>query len=108
MRFEFFAQFGGSFFTSQSGLWVIPQVDPNTGEVTFSPTLLTTSLTKSGRLFAGFRYYFHANQALEAGYSYSPNDLLEHRSLTGSVFRNEIQASTLAFNYVRYMRRGSR
>ena len=106
-RFELFGQFGGSFFTEKSargGAFVLDPVFVFVG----IPTRKTTSLTKTGRLFVGVRYYFTAQDAVEVSYSYSPSDLRERQDLINQTFGSNIRASFVSLNYVRYLMRHDR
>ena len=67
--FEVFAEGGGSFLnngTGQPPIYCIPEIE--------CPTTATSSFSKTGRLFTGARLRFTRHGALEASYSFSPNN----------------------------------
>ena len=113
-RFELFGQFGGAFFTEKSAPGEVFVLDPVFVVVTI-PTRKTTSLTKTGRLFVGVRYYFTAQDAVEVSYSYSPNDIRQEEVSVSPLqtfppFVDELDGYVhlVSFNYVRYLvRNGS-
>lgn len=103
-RFELFAQVGVSTFSSasKSGVLTLP---PIPGFPPSLPFTRETSFSTTGRLFTGFRYYLNRRNAVEASYSYSPNDFRGRvRFPTSIVFTVvNIRVHNVAFNYVRYL-----
>ncbi len=96
-RLEFFAESGGSFLTSgtgQASLLCIPEIE--------CPATPTSSFSKTGRLFTGARLRFTRHDAVEASYSFSPNQFsLQYRGeFLGSAYN---RVSLISFNYVRYL-----
>jgi opacity protein-like surface antigen len=64
---------------------------------------VTSSFSKTARLFAGARLRFTRHDALEASYSYSPNHfLLQPAGLPAVSAYNRVDF--ISFNYVRYLR----
>jgi len=94
---ELFAQGGGSFHSSAS-------------RITSGSFRATSSFSKTGRFFTGFRYHLAPRNALEASYSYSPSDLRFTISDPSSsiTFDNQRWVHDVAFNYVRYFSLGQR
>ncbi len=96
-RLEVFAEGGGSFLNSGTGLapiYCITEIE--------CPTYPTGSFSKTGRLFSGARLRFTRHDALEASYSFSPNhfSLQEGTQSLGSAYN---RVSLISFNYVRYL-----
>ena len=108
-RFEVFAEFAGSFFSEKRGTGVGFVQDPSTSVISPVPTLEKSSLRRTGRLFAGFRFYPTDRDGIEISYSYSPSDIFQRRLTTGpsfitpAVVIQEVRASFVSFNYVRYL-----
>jgi hypothetical protein len=111
-RLEVFAEGGGSFLKNGSGQ-IFVACPVCTGPVCPLVVCLqqsvpvTSSFSKTGRLFAGARLRFTRHDALEASYSFSPS----HFSLTclscqegtqslGSAYN---RLDLISFNYVRYL-----
>ena len=67
-----------------------------------SPAAVSSSLSKTARLFTGARFRFTRHDALEASYSYSPNhySLQEAGQPTLSGYN---RVDLISFNYVRYL-----
>jgi opacity protein-like surface antigen len=63
---------------------------------------VTSSFSKTGRLFGGGRFHFTHHDALEASYSYSPNhfSLQQGTQSLGSAYN---RVDLISFNYVRYL-----
>lgn len=108
-RWELFAEVGASWYTSASNRGSIP-LPPAPGLPSSLPFTSTTSFQTTGRLFTGFRYYLSPRNAVEASYSYSPNDFQRELRVTeGSLFASPIfvpldtNVHNVAFNYVRYL-----
>lgn len=72
-RWEAFAQFGGSFFTSVSGRITLDFVAPVPGTFQLKET---QRFAKTGRLFTGIRFNLSPKNQLELSYSYSPGRLV--------------------------------
>ena len=63
---------------------------------------MTSSFSKTARLFTGARLRFTRHDALEASYSYSPNHfLLQPAGLAAVSGYNRVDL--ISFNYVRYL-----
>ena len=100
-RLEVFAEGGGSFLNKGTGETLVgvscpPQI------CLPAPALVTSSFSKTGRLFTGARLRFTRHDALEASYSYSPN----HSSLvlgTQSLGTAYNRVDLISVNYVRYL-----
>jgi opacity protein-like surface antigen len=63
---------------------------------------VTSSFSKTGRLFAGARLRFTRHDALEASYAYSPNRFSVQQG-TVSVGSPYNRVDLISFNYVRYL-----
>jgi opacity protein-like surface antigen len=63
---------------------------------------VTSSFSKTGRLFTGGRFRFTRHDALEASYSYSPNhfSVQQGTQALGSAYN---RVNLVSFNYVRYL-----
>ena len=104
-RFEVFAEGGGSFLNNgATQIFVAVPVclpplicppPPVEGSV-------TSSFSKTGRLFTGGRFRFTRHDAIEASYSYSPNhfSLRQPTQSLGSAYN---RVNFVSFNYVRYL-----
>ncbi len=107
---EIFLQFGGSFYTGNTGFGAPILAGPPGGPFQVMPGTRRSIFSKSGRVFGGVRYWFKQKQALEFGLSYSPNILQFLTSnppvLTGESVPVQLNATNVAFNYVH--RLGSR
>ena len=108
-RLEVFLDGGGSFLNGSSGqeLVACPAPCPPEGpcpELACAPSsvAVTSSFSKTARLFAGGRIRFTRHDALEASYSYSPNHFsLQPAGLPALSAYN--RADLISFNYVRYL-----
>ena len=103
-RFEVFAEGGGSFLNNGAGhiSIVCPAVCTPSGCPPCPSGAVTSSFSKTGRLFAGARFYFTRHDAIEASYSFSPN----HFSLqeeAGSLSSAYNRVNLVSFNFVRYL-----
>ncbi|HXX22797.1 MAG TPA: hypothetical protein VEO19_06585 [Terriglobia bacterium] len=102
--FELFAEGGGSFLNGGSGVKLVacPALCPIGGACPPCPPSATSSFSKTGRLFAGARFYFTRHDALEASYSFSPNhfSLQQGTQPIGSAYN---RVNLVSFNYVRYL-----
>jgi opacity protein-like surface antigen len=101
-RFELFAEGGGSVLTGGSG--VIPC--PASGSCTFTDftagSAASSSFSFTGRLIAGARFRFTRRSALEASYSFSPNQFsVQQGTVTSGPLYN--RAYLVSFNYVHYL-----
>ncbi len=74
------------------------------------PFKSTTSFTTTGRLFSGTRVYWSPRNAVEASYSYSPNDFRRRDETPGgfSLPQVDVRVHNVAFNYIRYLDRTGR
>jgi len=112
-RLEVFAEGGGSFLnsgTAQIGtILCVPVCTPS--ECPPCPSgAVTSSFSKTGRLFTGARFRFTPHDAIEASYSYSPNHFSLQEGLLspgpeatvplGSYYN---RVELISFNYVRYL-----
>jgi opacity protein-like surface antigen len=63
---------------------------------------VTSSFSKTGRLFTGGRFRFTRHDALEASYSYSPNhfSVQQGTQALGSAYN---RVNLVSFNYMRYL-----
>lgn len=112
-RFEVFAEAGGSTFTSITSVAVESMGSP---PQISSELSTTTSLSTTGRIFAGLRYWFGDNEAFEASYSYSPSNLTQTQncvsftatSCTGINGTEFSHHHFISFNYVRSIPAGKR
>lgn len=105
-QFEVFIEGGASTFTNHSSVEVT-----FTGSPPLSYELLstTTSLSTTGRLFSGVRYWLDSKEAIEASYSYSPSDLTQTQncfaysgpSCSGVNETEVAHHHFVSFNYVR-------
>lgn len=113
LQLEFFFEGGGSFLNGGSGqLPPPPEVCP-AGMfpcITTTPIAVTSSFSKTARLFTGARLRFTRHDALEASYSFSPNHLTlqatEVYSSGGSITypgSSYNRLNLVSFNYVRYL-----
>jgi len=106
-RLEVFAEVGGSFLNNGSGQIsvgapictgpVCPAIVPPE-----QPVTVTSSFSKTARLFTGARLRITRHDALEANYSYSPNRLAfqEGMQTFGAAYN---RVDLISFNYVRYL-----
>jgi len=103
-RFELFAEGGGSFLNGGSGGAHVPcpALACPIGGVCSCLSSATSSFSKTGRLFAGARFYFTRHDALEASYSFSPNHftLQQGTQPIGSAYN---RVNLVSFNFVRYI-----
>ncbi|HEV2297008.1 MAG TPA: outer membrane beta-barrel protein [Candidatus Acidoferrales bacterium] len=112
-RFEVFAEAGASTFTSSSSVAVEFMGSPPQAS---SELITTTSLSTTGRIFMGLRYWFGNKEAFEASYSYSPSDLTQTQncvsfngtSCTGFDGTEISHHHFISFNYVRSIPAGKR
>jgi len=98
---EVFAEGGGSFLNNGTGETLVgvscpPQICPP------APALVTSSFSKTGRVVAGGRLRFTRHDAIEASYSYSPNQLSFEEG-TQPVGSGYTRVDLISFNYVRYL-----
>jgi opacity protein-like surface antigen len=101
-RFDLFLEGGGSFIGGGSGQVtyacpanLLPCTPPG-------PTTLTSSFSKTARLFAGARFRFTRHDALETSYSFSPTHFsVQPAGVAGAATYNRL--NLLSFNYVRYL-----
>ncbi len=107
-RFEVFAEGGGSFLNNGTGQ-ILVACPVCTGPVCPlyvcappSPSRVTSSFSRTGRLLTGARFRFTCRDAIEASYSYSPNhfSLQEGTQSLGSAYNRD---ELISFNYVRYL-----
>jgi hypothetical protein len=110
-RLEVFAAGGASFFNKGSGqasLTCPVCTGPVCPLVVCLPesVAVTSSFSKTGRLFGGARLRFTRHDALEASYSYSPNQfsLRQGTQFLGSGYN---RVNLISFNYVRYLGLGT-
>lgn len=105
-RWETFAEFGGSFYTTASGTFTL-LVPPAPG--TPAQFREDISFAKTGRLFTGVRFHLSPGNHAEVSYSYSPgriNSTISTLSPPISVLRVfPFRAHYLSFNYVRTLPR---
>jgi len=103
-RLEVFLQGGGSFLNGSSGQLYISGVTCPVCGLSSPPEVVavTSSFSKTGRLFAGARLRFTRHDSLEASYSYSPNhfSLQPAGQSAGSAYN---RVDLISFNYVRYL-----
>jgi hypothetical protein len=102
--FEVFLEGGGSFLNGSSGQLYIPIVTCPVCGLSRPPEVVavTSSFSKTGRLFAGARLRFTRHDALEASYSYGPNHFsLQPAGLPEVSGYNRVGLTS--FNYVRYL-----
>jgi hypothetical protein len=103
-RFDVFLEGGGSFLNGGSGQVsvVCAQVCGPTGCLPCPSGALTSSFSKTARLFTGARFRFTRHDALEASYSYSPNHFsLQPAGLAAVSGYNRV--NLLSCDYVRYL-----
>ena len=109
-RLEVFLEGGGSFLNNGgSGSYLVgvacPALCTPAGCVPCPPAssvTVTSSFSKTARLFAGARLRFTRHDALEASYSYSPNVFsLQPAGLPAVSGYNRVDL--ISFNYVRYL-----
>ena len=96
-RLEVFAEGGGSFLNNGTG-----QAPINCITEIVCPTTPTSSFSKTGRLFTGTRLRFTRHDAIEASYSFSPNQfsLRYGTQSLGSAYNH---VNLVSFNFVRYL-----
>jgi len=104
---EVFLEGGGSFLNGSSGQLAVvsqppcPVQGPCPGSIT-SSVAVTSSFSKTERLFTGGRYRFTRHDALEASYSYGPNHFtLQPAGQPALSGYNRVDL--ISFNYVRYL-----
>ncbi len=101
---EIFLQFGGSFYTGNTGFAAPILVGPPGGPLQIIPGTRRSVFSKSGRAFVGIRHWFREKQAVELSVSYSPNIVRFLTSnppvLTGESVPVQLYATNVAFNYV--------
>jgi len=101
-RLELFAEGGGSFLNNGAPYRLTPEcpVCPTSG-CTCGGTV-TSQFSKTGRVAAGGRLRFTRHDAIEASYSYSPNQFsLKYGTQSlGSAYNH---VDLISFNYVRYL-----
>ena len=103
-RLELFLEGGGSFLNGGSGQErVVCPPCPNCNVTCASSSVpVTSSFSKTARLFAGARLRFTRHDALEASYSYSPNHFsLQPAGQPAVSAYNRVDL--ISFNYVRYL-----
>jgi hypothetical protein len=106
-RFEVFAEGGGSFLNNGSGQ-ILVACPVCAGPVCplvvclQQPASVTSSFSKTGRLFTGARLRITRHDALEATYSYSPN-LFSVEEGTQPLGSGYTRVDLISFNYVRYL-----
>jgi hypothetical protein len=103
-RLEVFLEGGGSFLNGSSGQLYIPGVTCPVCGLSSPPEVVavTSSFSKTVRLFAGARLRFTRHDALEASYSYSPN-LFSLQPAGVATFSGYNRVDLISFNYVRYL-----
>jgi hypothetical protein len=103
-RLEVFLEGGGSFLNGGSGQLYIPgQTCPVCGLGTPPEVVaVTSSFSKTARLFTGARLRFTRHDALEPSYSYSPN-LLTLQPVGEPALSAYNRVDLISFNYVRYL-----
>ena len=105
-RFEAFTEAGVSFLNNGTGeMFVGVSCAPL---ICFPvPTPVTSSFSKTGRLFAGGRFRFTRHDSIEASYSHSPNhfSVQQGTQVLGSAYN---RVNLISFNYVRYLWLGTR
>lgn len=87
LSLEVFVEGGGSFIRNTTPIVYCPAVCPTSG----CPPCLSPSFSNAGRLFTGARFR-SGHDAIEASYSYSPNQVAAYNRL-----------NVISFNYVRYL-----
>lgn len=109
-RLEIFGEVGGSFFSGKTQPQIRVFLDEQ-GRLTFANTVASNSLTDSARFFAGLRFRFTQQEAIEVSYSVGPNNIFvrEDPVLPGPSFltvAGELDSSAhfISLNYVRYVR----
>jgi opacity protein-like surface antigen len=101
-RFELFAEGGGSFLTSGNGIIPCPAVGTCTFTDFVAGSAASSSFSTTGRLTAGGRFRFTPRNALEASYSFSPNQFsVQQGTVTSGPLYN--RAGLVSFNYVHYL-----
>jgi hypothetical protein len=106
-RLEVFAEGGASFLNNGSGQASLT-CPVCTGPVCplvvclQESVAVTSSFSKTGRLFAGARLRFTRHDALEAGYSFSPNQF-SIRQGTQPLGSGYDRVDLISFNYVHYL-----
>ena len=108
-RLEVFLEGGGSFLNGGSGSVLggvaCPALCTPTGCVPCtspSSVAVTSSFSKTARLFAGARLRFTRHDALEASYSYSPN-VFSLQPAGQPTLSGYNRVDLVSFNYVRYL-----
>ena len=109
-RLEVFAEGGVSILNKSTGLIVPPPGNctcpgPVCPVACILPPIsgnVTSSFSKTGRLFAGARLRLTRHDALEASYSFSPNHFSVQQG-TQSVGSAYNRVNLVSFNYVRYL-----
>jgi hypothetical protein len=105
-RLEVFLEGGGSFLNGSSGQLsvAVPVACAPFCQVVSAPSVVpvTSSFSKTARLFTGARLRFTRHDALEASYSYSPN-VLSLQPAGYPAFSGNNRIDLISFNYVRYL-----
>jgi hypothetical protein len=103
-RLDVFLEGGGSFLNGGSGQLFVacPALCTPTGCVPCPSGTVTSSFSKTARLFAGARFRFTRHDALEASYSWSPNHLSIQVAGLGEVTGYN-RVDFVSCNYVRYL-----
>lgn len=108
-RLEVFAEGGASILNNGTGQVLVPGCPVCTGPVCplvvcapSTPTPVTSTFSKTGRLFVGGRLRFTRHDALEASYSWSP-DRFSIQEGSQSVASGYTRVDLISFNYVRYL-----
>jgi len=105
-RLEVFLEGGGSLLNGGSGSVLLSnpcaQVCLPTGCPPCPSSAVTSSFSKTARLFAGGRFRFTRHDALEASYSWSPNHFSLQQAGQAAVSGYN-RVDLISFNYVRYL-----
>ena len=103
-RLEVFLEGGGSFLNGGSGqlITICPAICTPAGCGCPSSGAVTSSFSKTPRLFTGARLRFTRHDALEASYSYSPN-VLSLQQAGQPTLSGYNRVDLISFNYVRYL-----
>jgi len=106
-RLEVFAEGGGSLLNSGPAQAIetinsCPECATPGNLISTEVVPLKSSISTTGRLFAGVRLRFTSHDALEAGYSFSPNRFV-YSPAAGLVQPGYGRVSLFSVNYVRYL-----